>query len=865
MVRHRLWSAGLSSAWGARWRGIVAGSLLLAAMPSALRAQQLVMAARQATAAAAEGSAGHLAAMLAEAEVLLRYDLASAEELLAAALALADEHGDAVAAARAWAFLARSHAKTVGQEESRRDLEKTVEMLPADAPSAASAEVQYAFATFHWTYDNIPDCLAHLRASMDAAERAGDHAMVALGHSMASRVLDDEDSEREVLDNILGLNLRADDAFGILATRLMLTHARQKHGELSSQEAYEEFTHWRAEAERLGDRALESYVTGILGRYLVESDAALALERGRRGVELARLLGDREIITLSQQTFAEIAMAVGNPELASTAIAASIASIEGMQLAARMQSVLGTAVRIASAHGKSDEISAYSKRIEAIGNQLSRRAPKNERARYWRESSQMRTELRRAKASHEVELAARDSQYVGLAWTSVAIVLGMGALLMGLLFRAKRRLEIVNARLVEEIDVAHEARAERESLEQNLRQLERLDSLGLMAGGFAHDFNNILTGVLGNAQLLLLDREVEADTREALESIVSASRRAAGLCKDILTYARSGGVDYELIDIDEIIEGLVPIARAGFGAGIEVEVVVDTDERSVFVDRAQIEQVFLNVLINAGDAIAERGRISVRVFRSQLDGAPPSGHWFGEFNGEARDCVAVRILDTGQGMTAATIRRIFDPFFSTRFPGRGIGLASAFGILRRHGGVVCVESQPGRGSAFTIYLPRAASVPEAVAAAEPVVELQPLPRATPSLCSLVLVVDDEPSVCSVAASLLEREGCRAVVADCGVAARREFDRIHEQVDLAVIDFTMPDIDGAELAAELRRRRPDLPVVIMSGHDEAMVKAAMPDCVFLAKPLEQQSLRAALVTAARSQRRPDQPDSASSIS
>src|SRR5690606_36165959 len=460
--------------------------------------------------------------------------------------------------------------------------------------------------------------------------------------------------------------------------------------------------------------------------------------------------GHREFIAEAQGYLATVAVFRERPEAAMVYCEQAIATLTGMGMDDRMLGLLAQAAHIASIQGLSEKSRDYGSRHTALHQKITASTAYNQRGTMWRESTNLRRSLREVQRSHQKELndmSARIDRILLATSTSGGLVLIIASML---LLRSKRRLEQVNARLEGAMQASQLLQEERAALQQNLQQIERLDSIGLLAGGFAHDFNNILVSVLGNAQLMLGSDNLDEEQRVMLDQIVQSGGRAAALCKDILSYAHAAPTPMSVIDLRELIAGIVPLAKSGFGAGVEVICELGDAARLIHGDRTQIEQVFLNALVNAGDSIKDRGRIELMIDSRELAGRPPSGFWFGQFTGAPRDCIAVTIVDNGEGMNPETIRRIFDPFFSTRFAGRGIGLAAVFGILRRHQGVVEVMSEPGKGTLLTIYLPQHQTAEQASdAILVPTPQRRPL-QTTNSARSKVLVVDDEPAVCEVA-------------------------------------------------------------------------------------------------------------------
>jgi two-component system cell cycle sensor histidine kinase/response regulator CckA len=817
-----------------------------------VRAQELLVQAQRATAATPAETGERLTRMLAEATVHLRYEIAPAMQLLQEARALAIRLGDTDHQALCLSLLARGEAKTKGLPHALALLEEADQKLGAQAPAAIRGQVDYAGAVIYWAFDESVDAIARLNAAVDAADEAGDKLLQARCQLLVIGILGWPDDPFAAIDHIESLGKAIGDQSILLEAQLLRIHAGVWLG--SDPRPILDLERLQVWAQTLGVRVLEGYIAQTLGVMLAHEKPAEAVRLAQFGVEIARKLGDRELLAQGLQRLAEVEMARSDEHAAATAILESTTIFTAMQMPARLHVALETGMRIASAAGDGKAAKAYTEQIARLEAEQNKR-PTNQ-VRFWAETNRMRTVRQKAQEQYERELAQMTTRLDQMLWAGAFGLLGLGSLFAVLLLRSKRRLQLANQRLGDEIRTAQKVQAEREALEQNLNQMERLDSIGLLAGGFAHDFNNILVGVQGNAQLLLADANLAGDAREVLQQIAFAGERAAALCKDILSYARHGGSAREVLDLRDLIRGLLPIARAGFGAGIEVELDLGCEPQLAEVDRAQIEQVFLNVLVNAHDAMGDRGKITIRAQERRLDGTPQSGHWFGEFTGEPRLCSSITIADTGHGMTPETIRRIFDPFFSTRFPGRGIGLAAAYGILRRHHGVVQIHSELEQGSRFSIYLPRPATAntdppTPKNAAPEPIVELLPRPAPVAPTAptaknlptkGLILIVDDEISVSTVAQRLLERDGFSTLVANSGSAGVALFEQHLHAVSLALVDFTMPDIDGASLCAELRQRRRDLPVVVMSGHDESMVRAAIPEAIFLAKPFPAAALR-----------------------
>ncbi|MGE3172163.1 MAG: response regulator [Planctomycetota bacterium] len=807
--------------------------LLSLGLAAATGAQTFVEAARAAVEAAPEGTPQQRRALLAQARVLQRYDLMQCAEAAGRALAAARAHGDRETEALALALQAQCLAATEGRAACFAALEAAAAALPAAAGQAVQARLEHAFALAHQRFGETPDGLVRLRRAIDAAEAAADAPFAAVCRLAVFWILGfpDDDATPEI-ERVAAALDGAADAPERLRARLLQIYARRNYG--IEPDAQGALSRLADDAAVHGDRAVEAMAARMVGQIVAASDLDSAWAWFERCAAAARALGDRELIGFADQALAECAVRRGDAAVADAAITRSIAAFEALGITRRLLSALQTALRAASLAGDDRRVRAVGERIVAMEREVAARQNQHDSARYWRDASELRSEAREAERAHRQQVEALQAAMVRVTWIAGGTVILLLSLVCAVLFAGRRRLARFNQRLEAQIRDTDRVRAEREALQHNLGQIERLDSLGVLAGGVAHDFNNLLAVVKGNAELLLRNRQLGGADREGLDQIVRAANSAAGLCQDILTYARADSGAPVRTDLREVLRGLVPLARAGFGAGVQVEVELGDEPAWVRVDRSQIEQVFLNVLVNAGEAVGPRGQIRVRVSAARLDGTPPSGHWFGDFTGEPRDCVAVSVRDTGQGMDAETIRRVFDPFFSTRFPGRGLGLAVTFAVLRRHRGVVQIESVPGEGSTFTVFLSRAAATEADEVPASPAA-----PPSAPRTVSVrrALIVDDEPAVAQVARRMLEAEGVEVVVVGDGDAALRVLEHPPADLDLVLLDYTMPDRDGRTLLQDIRARNPSLPVVMMSGHDEGLVRGMVPDCPFLQKPFD----------------------------
>ncbi len=368
------------------------------------------------------------------------------------------------------------------------------------------------------------------------------------------------------------------------------------------------------------------------------------------------------------------------------------------------------------------------------------------------------------------------------------------------------------------ITLAKRAALQREAFEKKLQESQRLESLGLLAGGVAHDFNNLLAGILGNAELALETLGDGAPAARLIEDLRDAALRAADLTRQILAFTGRRPIAYEAIDLGAIAEEIPRLVAPALLASGQLR--VETPPGMIVEgDATQLRQVVMNLITNARDALPpEGGAIDVRVFA------------------DAGNVVCLEVRDTGRGMTAETRARIFDPFFTTKETGRGLGLAVVHGVVRAHGGEVTVESELGIGTSVRIALPRSAR------ASQP--EPPPPPAAHEHESALVLVVDDEPAVANVAARILVSAGMRAEIAHDGNEALATLARRGSEIHLVLLDLTLRGESGVALLPKLRAISPALPVLLTSGYsgDDALERLAPGDVSgFLAKPFRARDL------------------------
>ncbi len=367
----------------------------------------------------------------------------------------------------------------------------------------------------------------------------------------------------------------------------------------------------------------------------------------------------------------------------------------------------------------------------------------------------------------------------------------------------------------------------RKLLEAQLRQAQKMEAVGRLAGGIAHDFNNLLTVVSGYAQILLEDGSLSAYLRGCAEEVLHASDRAAALTSRLLAFSRRQVAFPKVVELNELIRGVEKMLRSMLGEDIDLVTLPAPNLSSVRVDPAQIEQVIMNLSVNARDAMPDGGRLTLRTMNLDQGahlhhlGLPPGPY------------VVLEIADTGHGMDAATKAHLYEPFFTTKEPGKGtgLGLSIVYGIVKQAGGEIWLESEPGRGATFSIYLPAISPGPLPVhesARAE----------AVQTGSGTILLVEDEVEVRMLVRALLERHGYHILEAAGPEEALRISNSESQTIDLLLTDVVMPGLDGTELADRVGAARPGIKVLFMSGYaDSEGVRHRMQsrNAAFLQKP------------------------------
>jgi signal transduction histidine kinase len=376
---------------------------------------------------------------------------------------------------------------------------------------------------------------------------------------------------------------------------------------------------------------------------------------------------------------------------------------------------------------------------------------------------------------------------------------------------------------------------ERRTIDLQFQQAQKMEALGQLAGGVAHDFNNLLTAILGYCDLLLDEAPADDPRRADLEEIKSAAVNAASLTARLLAFSRKQVVEAKLVDLNEIVNDTTRMLQRVVGENIEIDLRLAQRLDRVKADPAQLSQVLTNLVVNARDAMPDGGRLSIETANVDLDESYSNRH----FSVTPGPHVMLAVADTGTGMTPAVQARLFEPFFTTKPAGKGtgLGLASIHGIIKQADGNIWVYSEPGRGTTFKIYLPRAGQTATVGPAT------RPAPAALAGQ-STILVVEDNDSLRLLASRSLERYGYSVLSAGTAREAVRVSEAYRGPIHLLLTDVVMPDVSGPELASGLAAARRDMRVLYMSGYtDDTVMRRGMLEggTAYLQKPFTPQRL------------------------
>jgi signal transduction histidine kinase/CheY-like chemotaxis protein len=365
----------------------------------------------------------------------------------------------------------------------------------------------------------------------------------------------------------------------------------------------------------------------------------------------------------------------------------------------------------------------------------------------------------------------------------------------------------------------HSARADldRKIAQDNLRQAQKMEAVGQLAGGIAHDFNNLLTVINGYSTLVLQKLGNNEQLSKEVEQILNAGERAATLVRQLLAFGRRQVLEPRQLNVNSLIASLHKIMCRLIGENISISTHLAPDIGMVKADPSQIEQIIMNLVINARDTFDRGGNIYIETVNREIDES-----FVRENKGSiAGSYIMISVRDNGMGMSPTSISRIFEPFFSTKEQGNGtgLGLATVYGIVKQSGGYIQVQSEVGIGTQFHVFLPRIAGISPPAVPEPPLAEKQSLGS------GMVLIVEDEKTVLEMTALTLRAQGCTVLTAATPLEALKIFEHFSDDIDLLLTDVMLPEMTGPEMAKLMRGMRPDLSIIFMSGYADGHIKAS----------------------------------------
>lgn len=418
----------------------------------------------------------------------------------------------------------------------------------------------------------------------------------------------------------------------------------------------------------------------------------------------------------------------------------------------------------------------------------------------------------------------------------------------GIRFTSLRRYRTKSGRMIEAETVVHEIEyggrkaglavlrdvTGGRQFDEQLRQAQKMEAVGMLAGGVAHDFNNLLTIISGYSHLILNNLSPGDPNHYAAAQILKAGERAAALTKQLLAFSRRQVLQPQVLDLNNLVTGLSSMLQRLIGEDIDLRLALDPSLGRVNADPGQIEQVLMNLVVNARDAMPKGGSLTIETSNVELDRSYTGRH----LSAKLGPHVLLAVSDSGHGMDETTRARLFEPFFTTKSAGKGtgLGLSTVFGIIQQSGGSLEVYSEPDRGTSVKVYLPR---IDQPVA-----VEAEELKRKAVRGTETILVVEDDEMVRKLVRETLEREGYRTMDAADPVEARRIADDHRGEIQLLITDVVMPKVSGRDLAAQITARQPSVKVLYMSGYtDNAVVNSGIleKEAAFLQKPFTPEAL------------------------
>ncbi|MEM7244471.1 MAG: ATP-binding protein [Acidobacteriota bacterium] len=529
---------------------------------------------------------------------------------------------------------------------------------------------------------------------------------------------------------------------------------------------------------------------------LASGDAAGGLRDAESGLEAAQRTGGKPELNMAHLTMAKVLQALGRDDECAEHVAASLEHARAIGSPAHVTDTLEAAALLYERCGLPEKALHCMREFH------------DSHAATMKEAAESR--LERLLLERELELAQERQ----------AELQDAGRQLEEAVQQRTAELELANRQLRRQVEAIHALEEERSAVEEHLHQAQKLEAVGGLAAGVAHDLNNVLTVILGHGSLL---SDETSGPEPEVTAMVEAAQRASDMTRQLLLFSRQHPSDPRVLDLQELLADLQPMLRRLVPASVVLDYELDPKPLRVEADAIQLEQVLLNLVANARDAVGDSGRILVQTLR-----APD----------EATACI--RVSDDGSGIDPEIQPKVLDPFFTTKAPGKGtgLGLSTAYGIVRRHGGELHLTSTPGKGTQASVSLPRTDASPTRQAAWPAAAELDKPP--------VTLLVEDDDDVRNVVGRMLENCGAKVLQATNGRVALEILAERQHGIDLVVTDIVMPMMGGLELLEEARNRWPHLKCLLVSGYSPEPGRVPG-DCEFMAKPITTPKLQRALST------------------
>ena len=366
--------------------------------------------------------------------------------------------------------------------------------------------------------------------------------------------------------------------------------------------------------------------------------------------------------------------------------------------------------------------------------------------------------------------------------------------------------------IVQDVTEQREQELERAKVTERMQEAQKLESLGILAGGVAHDFNNLLSGIMGNADLARLDIDNPEIVDQRVSDIIRASKSAADLTHQLLAYSGKGRFVVQPLDISHLVKDMSQLLEVSSTGKATIQYNLVEDLPATLADETQIKQIVMNLILNAVEAVdSQNGRVNILTGVQYCDQNYLDSRWV-KFDIEAGEYVFFEVSDNGVGMNEETRARLFEPFYTTKFTGRGLGMSAVQGIVKGHGGAIILYSEPGSGTTFKVLLPTSKEKPD----------LRPKRKSTkyrPGDQQMVLIIDDDEEVRNTIQRVLVRHGYVTELAENGEFGIQMFEQFKDELQLVLVDLTMPGIGGLEVFRQMRTINADVPAILMSGYNE----------------------------------------------